>query len=339
VNKSKKVSIGVVGLHGQAARIVEVIQKISDIEAIVIYYPGGKDTSDSRVTSSFSELENCSAVIIASPTSTHAEYLGKLRNFSGYILCEKPMVITPEEAKAIELWPSEKIKRLRVNYNFLHSPVAQTLIGLIKKSELGKPLSLSIHSSHGLAFKQDYEGGWRAHSARYGVVELVGVHFINFALMSLGPLKHSTIATRNVSGRGRVSDTAFIDLTMQNDCRVQICVSYAMPYSFGINFFGSNGHYKYDGHTEVIRSPRDTFDTRGRYCDPPIVQQRRIDHAESFSLGLENALKQFLRHVIYNRPFNPHDLRIALDTMSPLFECGDGSDPIISKASFPSTPN
>ncbi len=320
MNGDGGICVGVIGLNGHAARIISILENISKVVKIIIYYPGIKASHDSRITKQFNDLKSCDAIVIASPTSSHVDYLKKLERYSGYILCEKPAFASYSDLKFIERWYEQKRARFGINYNFLYSPVAKKLENFVKDPEFGRAITLKIHSSHGLAFDSTYVRSWRSFSAKYGVAELVGVHFINFAMHLLGPLKRSGVSLTNFSGNGQTSDTAFIHLVTQNDCHVQICVSYAAPFAFSIDLIGTNMIYRYDGQTQLIRGPRNHRDDEGRFCNPPIIFKSEIKHQDNFRLGLENALLEFVDSVAQGGLLDPQNVRLALDTMTPLFD-------------------
>ncbi len=86
----KKRKIGIIGFRGQAARIRKILKKNNKVEINKILYHKKLKIKNSIITQNFNDLLNLDAIIIASPTYTHLEYLKKLKNYKGYILIEKP---------------------------------------------------------------------------------------------------------------------------------------------------------------------------------------------------------------------------------------------------------
>ena len=321
IKKINKVSIGVIGLNNHAAKIISVLDKSLNAECNHIYYPKNTKIPEKRVTNKFSNLiNNCDGIIIASPTSTHYQYLKLLNNYKGYILVEKPIVSNLKETKILKEYTLEKKRKITVNYNFMHSPIVESIKNILNEDKIGKPILLDIHASHGLAFSKSYKSNWRSDKQSYGVAGLVGVHYINLAINLFGSVKKSNITNINIANTGNSSDTSFIKLTMSNKTQAHIWLSYAAPFKYNISLYGDNGRYEYDGAKEALYSPRDYFDSKGRYTDPPLVYENKIDQSNNWVLGLENSIERFISTINNNSYFKLTDYKVALESMIPLFK-------------------
>ena len=118
----KENQIGIIGFRGQAERIIKIIKKIPKVQLSKIYYHKKyKDNKIKIITNNFNDLMKLNAIIIASPTFTHVNYLKKLRNYKGYILVEKPAINKKKEGKQLLKYSDNWKQRTFVNYNFNHS--------------------------------------------------------------------------------------------------------------------------------------------------------------------------------------------------------------------------
>ena len=73
------------------------------------------------------------------------------------------------------------LSKIYVNYNFIFSNVFAEIKKLLVSKNFGEHVYTEINSNHGLAFKKTYLDSWRAVS-KYGVAELVAVHFLNMII-------------------------------------------------------------------------------------------------------------------------------------------------------------
>lgn len=321
IKNNSKINIGVIGLNNHAARIINILDKSINADCNYIYYPKKTENSEKRITKNLSDLiSHCEGIIIASPTNTHYKYLELLIEYKGYILVEKPITASLTETKKIQKFTLERKKKIAINYNFMCSPLAQSISKIVKNKKIGKPILLDIHVSHGLAFSKNYKLNWRAHKSSYGVAGLVGVHYINFAINLFGKVIKSKITNLNIANTGNSSDTTFLELIMPNDMRAHIWLSYASSFKYNISLYGDNGRYNYDGEVEKLNSPRDSFDHEGKYTNPPISYQNKILHSENWKIGLENSIENFITVIISKTSLRLSDYNIAIESMMPLFK-------------------
>lgn len=314
--------VGVIGKSNHAARLIDILDGSDRVDEIQIYYHRPYDGDDPRVSGSFDAMLDCDAVVIASPTPTHMDYLQRLSDFNGHVLVEKPVVSTPSESGLVAALPEERRQKIAVNYNFAQSPIARSIAEILRRKQLGKAIHLSIRAGHGLAFTPKYRQNWRSSADNYGVAELVGVHYIHFASHLFGAMAGSEVQLLNCSGQGGGTDTAFITLTMACGTRVDILVSYAMPFDYDIGLIGTDGIYRFDGRRETVSAPRESFDAAGRFAAPPVVHSRDIAHPDNWRQGLVNSVEDFLQVAADGGTFSDQALNMALSAMQPLFTAG-----------------
>ncbi|MFA6410508.1 MAG: Gfo/Idh/MocA family oxidoreductase [Candidatus Buchananbacteria bacterium] len=320
---TKKISVAVVGKSGQAAKIISAVKKFENVNLQWVYYPKKIQPNDLPLTDDFNNIIECDAVIIASPTYTHADYLDKLKNFKGYILVEKPAVSTSKELSQIEKFPDEWKKRLKVNFNFQYSKIASLIGELVNRPELGTPITLNIYTSHGLAFSDKYKGSWRSDlKYSFGVLELVGVHYLNFAISLFGPIKNYQANLQwNASQNNNLPpDTVFLSLVMEKSATVNLFHSYAGPQLNKILLIGTNGYFEYDGKTANLYSPRESYDSQGRFISPPVLEKYDLDWSLAWQESLDNSLADFFKVVESQSEFSLSQLENAFLAAKPIFE-------------------
>ena len=121
MTKAERIKVSIVGKAGHAARLIELVKQHQDAVLHWVYYPKAVSTSDLPLTKNLKDVYSSDAVIIASPTPTHFDYLECLRNYNGYVLVEKPIVSTREQTEKLNQWPTERKAKIKANYNFRHS--------------------------------------------------------------------------------------------------------------------------------------------------------------------------------------------------------------------------
>jgi len=86
------------------------------------------------------KLRGIDAVIIASPTSTHAEYIERCLNLGiKYILCEKPMCTSkPEAARLVANIKEYENANVFVGHTYLFNNHLNEAIQLVKSGEIGR---------------------------------------------------------------------------------------------------------------------------------------------------------------------------------------------------------
>lgn len=312
---SRRLNVGVIGKNNQAGRLIDLIRRTPGARLVAVYYPFESEASTLPLTGDFSRLLACDAVVIASPTPTHAAYLKRLTKFPGYVLVEKPAASSLRQGRALLTLPSSRKRRIKVNFNFLHSDLFQHFATTCRDRRLGKLISLDIHTSHGLAFKDSYRKSWRTQS---GVLETVGVHYVNAILKLFGPVRDIFPRFSWIASRRGAPDTASLSLTTGDGLQVNLRHSYAAPALNQWLLVGSDGYWTYDGLNARLFCPRDTFDSNGRFSPPPVVSTKRLPHAEGWNRSLERSVRDFIKAARANKPFSPEEFDLAIRSIEPI---------------------
>jgi len=318
----QKIKISVIGKSGHAARIISLLNDISDVHIQYVYYHKKIVDSSMPLTSNINDLMSSDGIIIASPTPTHAEYIDMLEEYNGYILVEKPIVSTKEQTDKLWKIPIEKRSRIKVNYNLLYSSVARQIMEILSANQIGSPVSFDVHTCQGLAHKEKHKNTWRSNiNESFGVMELIGVHYINLAIFLFGKIIDSKIdCFWKADSKAGPPDTVFLRLKTNLDVCVNLFHSYAGPYFTHMIFIGTDGYWMYDGNEACLYYPRDTFDNSGRFTTPPLVKQEKLKFPLVWKESLSNSVDSFLDVVRSSGKFDSIDFDNALASMEPVFK-------------------
>lgn len=327
--------IAVIGKGNQASRHIEILNKMPSVKLHSVFYPKPVQDTGLPLTFRLSDILAADAIIISSPTPTHAFYLQELSDYKGYLLVEKPAVSTATQSDVLQKWPLTRKRKVRINFNLVHSSLFQSFARVLQNSEMGQLISLDIHTSHGLAFKPAYLDSWRNKSdASGGVLETVGIHYVNMAIKLFGPPVSMAAdflwaAQAPAKKKNGTPDTAILRLKFKNGLLATFRHSYAAPFRHHWFLLGTNGTWEYDGRTVRFRTPRDTFDSNGRFVEPPLVLEEPMEFTALWKDSLNRAVQDFVNVVRSKKSFDPKEFDRGLYSMELIREAlrhsGDGA--------------
>lgn len=293
------IRIGIIGYKNHAKRIISLLNLNENVKIKYIFHPNKK--SDISInTNNIIDLFECDAIFILSPNQTHFEYIKKFAcNFDGYIFCEKIPVISIKELEWLKNIPKEKKSKIFFNFNYRFRRTSELIKKYLDSKKIGKVFHINIISTHGLAFKQDYIDSWRANMKEniHSVLETASIHFIDLLNLHLGKIESSTYQPHKIADRGSSFDTSYVFLNYKNGVTASILNSYAGPYINEISVIGTNGFLTIRNDKLIIQSPRDTFDEKGFFKSPPIIEEIPFNSKDVYSESLEKSLNFFLEHV------------------------------------------
>jgi len=298
------ISAGFIGFSNHAERIRKIVELSQRVRTDVVYHPN-KKLNHNKYSNEIESLKNCDVVFILSPNQTHFDYLEYFSNeYNGYIFCEKPPVSSLEELEKLSLLslnPSRVFFNFQLRFSSLRDLLEKSLID----GSLGEPLNCFISSTQGLAYKKNYSKSWRADIRQHpnGIAETKAIHYIDLlSLLFENPIDYSYKPT-NRTNIGTAFDTCHFSLTFKNGLIANLIMSYAAPLTFEFNFLGTNGVLEYRYNSLSLRTPRDTFDDRGYFTEPP--EKIRLSpkglETDFTQESLEKSLKYFLSHVEKNK--------------------------------------
>ena len=307
------VKLGIIGYKNHAERLLNILDKKKDCHVEFIYHPT-KKLKDVRGTNKILDLLSCDGILISSPNDTHFSYLKKLEKFNGYIFCEKPPVILISELNSLKKFKTKKKQKIFFNFNFRYKKINSLFEEIIKDKHLGKIINVNIISTHGLAFKKEYKKSWRSKGNLHSVLDTVTVHFIDMLNLHFGKPKKIQYYTKLVAKTGIAYDTVNVDITYENGINAQILNSYASPSVNEISILTSNSWIVFRKNEFVIYGPRNIFDKKGFFKDPPIYKKLKIKKDEDYNKSLRYSLDNFVFHIKNNTPFDLKFFNTSLET-------------------------
>ena len=132
--------------------------------------------------------ERINLVTIATPNSTHFEITKAFLESGFHVLCEKPLTMTVEEAKALVVIAKKSSKVCAVNYGYTGYPMVRQMRSMIMAGELGEIRLVVAEFAGGfMADSADAENPrvkWRFNSKQSGMAAITvdcGIHALNMA--------------------------------------------------------------------------------------------------------------------------------------------------------------
>ena len=127
-------------------------------------------------------------VTVATPNSTHFEISKAFLESGFHVLCEKPLTMTVEEAKALVLIAAKSNRVCAVNYGYTGYPLVRQMRSMIMGGELGQIRLVVAEFAGGfMADSADAENPrvkWRFSSKHSGMAAITvdcGIHALNMA--------------------------------------------------------------------------------------------------------------------------------------------------------------
>ena len=254
--------LGVIGRRGQAALWAQAARRTTRWKLGFCYHPKpAVPQLPFQQTRSWPDfLRHSDAIVIASPTPTHAAYLRRLsRDFSGPVLVEKPVAARWNECRALlKTLPPAFLRRLYVAQNWRFYPWVQKIRSLLGDSSSGAVLSAEFQLSHDYGLKPGYAASWRSEKNLHpiGPAETQGIHWIDLVHYFFGPV---VWVGGGVARRGRVGsapDTATIFLKSKSGVFCSIHLSYVAPVAYYARIVTSRMICTYqDGTLKIQKQP------------------------------------------------------------------------------------
>lgn len=308
------IKIGIIGYRNHAERLISLIEKNRNCELIHVFHPT-KKIDHKKFTNKFSDLLDCDAIFISSPNDTHFDYLMRLKEYTGYIFCEKPPVVNLNELKILEKF--DKVQRTKIffNFNYRFSHFNEILKKNINSNEIGSIIFIELISSQGLAFKKEYINSWRANgnNNKFNLLDTVTIHYLDLIIQNFGKSKNQFYFPKLISNNGTSYDTGQLILEYEN-LNVSILNSYATPFVIELNIIGTNGQVSLKNNQLEIKTPRDTFDDEKFFISPPIKIKENIDMKEDYLLSLRKSFEFFVSHVLDKKPIDEKFFQTSLNS-------------------------
>ena len=305
--------LGIIGYGTHAKRLLPIIEEHPNFEISYIYHPT-KLVDDFRSTTKIEELYTCDGIIITSPNITHFDYVEKfVKNSKCFIFCEKPPCITLDDVKKLSTLDEDDKKRIFFNFRF--SKISKLFKNITESKKFGDITHINIISTHGLAFKDDYQKSWRSASYNpHNILETVAIHYVDLMNFYFGKPSQFNYVPSKFSDNGDSFDTCNVLLEYDNHLTCSIFNSYASSYVEDIFVNGTNGYVTIRNNLISEFYPRDTFDTNGHFITPPMINQTALDMNSNYEISLIDATNHFLSHLEKKSFFSLFDYEMSLAT-------------------------
>jgi predicted dehydrogenase len=188
--------------------------------------------------------DDCEAVIIATPTSTHKDVALDCLKAGKNILVEKPLARSYEEAKVILASANKFKKKLMVGMNLRFRPDAMLLRSLISSGEIGEPFYIKC----GWIRRQSSAQKWftRKTEAGGGVIFDLGILLLDLSLWLLDYPQVQSVSTKNFNHNTKdVEDTSISFIKFSNSSVVSLETSWSLVLDkddFYVNVYGTKGY-------------------------------------------------------------------------------------------------
>lgn len=206
--QEKALKVGLIGLGSMGRNHLRVLSMLKGVELTFVADANtevvtrlGQAHGILGVTDPTPLLSSVDAVVICTPTITHADYIRLAANYVKHIFVEKPLAATLEEAREVAVFAQTNDLNIQVGFIERYNPAVQAMKVVLNKSE--RIISLDFTRTNKV-------------SARITDVDVITdlmIHDIDLALYLNGPAR--SVAAHGYAN-GRMIDFASALITHQN---------------------------------------------------------------------------------------------------------------------------
>lgn len=309
------ISLGAIGWRNHAAKMIASVRHVPRASVDVIYHPNYIPDVPGG-TSNVRDLLQTDGIMVLSPDDTHMQYISMLHEmgYKGRILCEKPPVTSIDElARLRSIMPTN----VMFNFPLRHGTFTSTVVDMLHSIE--RPISATVHVTHGLAFRSGYAQSWRAQHRGAGILGTVSIHWIDLFIMLFGDVIDVWHMSQNAAHTGIADDTSVLCMKHVTGVISTIVASYAAPALTHLRILGTDGIIELHNKQLTLCSPRDTFNASGEFVRPPVKSM--FIFSDPFLDGLTATVSRFIDACGDDREFPPEWLASSLSTMDVIFQC------------------
>lgn len=255
-----KLSIGVIGAGRigkvHAATLVQNVPQAKVLAIADIDFAGASELAQKfgipKVSTNYKDIINdpeIEAVVICSPTDTHAQYIIEAAQAGKHIFCEKPVDLTLAAIqKALEAVEKAGVK-LMVGFNRRFDPNFMKIHEMVKEGKIGQPHILKITSPDPAPPPAEYS------AVSGGMFLDMTIHDFDMARYIVGSevtevFTKATVLVDPEIGKAGDVDTAIITLSFANGAIGVIDNSRKAVYGYDqrVEIFGSLGMVNVDNN-------------------------------------------------------------------------------------------
>ncbi|HOJ38145.1 MAG TPA: Gfo/Idh/MocA family oxidoreductase [Ignavibacteriales bacterium] len=250
----KQVNWGIIGCGNYAENtFIPTFQKLKTAKIKAVY---SKDNERAKFISqkysipeyynNLDEFLNCNidAVYISSRNDEHYLHLKEAIKKFKYILCEKPLVLTKEQADEIANLQNQYNSFVFVNLPYLYHPLLNKAKELIDNNFIGKVLKIDVDYLTNYPPNNNYRYDANAGG---GPVYDLAPHLLSLVRFLLGDYDLYSSYVGNLIYKQEIEDFASIQLKLQNDAFANITLGFCAKKPLNsIKIIGHEGYIVID---------------------------------------------------------------------------------------------
>ncbi|MDO8898432.1 MAG: inositol 2-dehydrogenase [Bacteroidales bacterium] len=256
----KKINFGVIGA-GRIGKVhvATLVQKIVNAEVIIVADLNEESAKElceqfeiPAQSNNYKDVINhpdVDAVVICSPTATHAQYLIEAAKAGKHVFCEKPLDLTIEKIREAMQVVEENGVKLMVGFNRRFDPNFSRIHTMVSEGKVGEPHILKITSRDPAPPPAQYVAG------SGGMFLDMTMHDFDMARYIAGSevvevyAKTAVLVDPAIGEAGDI-DTAIVTLTFENGAIGVIDNSRKAVYGYDqrVEIFGSKGMVNADNN-------------------------------------------------------------------------------------------
>ncbi|MFN7023818.1 MAG: Gfo/Idh/MocA family protein [Pseudorhizobium sp.] len=146
-----------------------------------------------RATADWRELvadPSVEIVCVTTPNKMHAQMAVAALEAGKHVHCEKPMALTPDEARQMQAAATRSGRKTIVGYNYLANPIYQHARKLVAEGAIGRPVHFRGFVDEDYQADPQTTWSWRAIRAEAGLGALgdLGCHLVSLMQGLMGPV-------------------------------------------------------------------------------------------------------------------------------------------------------
>ena len=235
------------------------------------------------------ERKDVRAVVVCSPTDTHAALVTAAARAGKHILCEKPIATTLSDARLMIASCAETDVQLHIPFVSRFYPMVQAVQTMIASNELG-PVCAMVGGNRGRPPLPPAYPSWITNVEQAGGGALIdhSVHvsdvmrFITGAEVASVSAEVGTLLHKGL----KVDDSALLLLRFKNDMVGSIDPSWSIPaanpyhYDFYLRILAAEGTLSLDDTRQGLQVSSDAVTGRGTFLEPfgMNIDGRMVEH-------------------------------------------------------------
>ena len=275
----KRIKVGVIGTGRIGKLHLENLSiRIPSAEVVAvadIFFKGAEEIAGrygiKTVTADYREIlsdKNIEAVVVCSPTDTHAQYTIEAAEAGKHIFCEKPLDLSLEKIRMVLEVIEKTGVKLMIGFNRRFDPNYAKVQQMVKDGKIGEPHILKITSRDPAPPPAEYV------AVSGGMFLDMTIHDFDMARFVVGSEIKEVYAKTNVLvdpaiGKAGDVDTAVTILFFENGAIGTIDNSRKAVYGYDqrLEVFGSEGMVKIDNNTH---DTHDYYNKEGSHGPLPL---------------------------------------------------------------------